>query len=589
MQKGLLRRLFSTMSNRFRTISIVFLTFLVVTVIVAIGLLAATPPVSRDALTHHLAVPKLYIEGHAIRELPDIVFSYYPMNLDLLFCIPLYFGNDILPKYIHFFFGLLTAWGIGVYLRMRFNLVYGLFGALLFLSTPVIVRLASTAYVDLGLCCFAFFALLFLLKWARKDGLTQHLVIAGVMCGLALGTKYNALVVFHILTLITAWLQGRRPLMQDGLVKGRRPASVEEDHWTASARLLGRSFRSASLFAIVALLVFSPWMVRNFIWTANPVYPLYDRLFNPNGQGIEGSSGEEILTDEQASLPPLVNRRLLYKEPFWYTALIPLRIFFEGRDDDPKHFDGKLNPFFLILPLVVLWGGRRRDRGDWQEDIIWFGFAGLLILFTFFTAAMRIRYIVAAVPSLVILSVSGIHYLASFSEFNVRKGGLKRAVTFMTIAFFIAMMGYNAQYIIDLYDRNTPIAYLSGELDRDSYILKHRPEYALYRYSNTHLKRGDKILGLFLGNRIYYSDIPMTMNENLILRISRDGSSASEIRAMLLAEGITYIMMQRDIFNFWINNNLDAAETIRLREFFKSSLIEIKASDGYSLYRIRSA
>ena len=109
--------------------------------IVAIVILSWVPPVSRDALTHHIAVPKLYLQHGGIYEIPSIVFSYYPMNLDLLYMIPLYFGNDIAPKYIHFLFALLTAVLIFYYLQKRLGSQWGLFGALFFLSLPLIVKL----------------------------------------------------------------------------------------------------------------------------------------------------------------------------------------------------------------------------------------------------------------------------------------------------------------------------------------------------------------------------------------------------------------------------------------------------------------
>ena len=89
--------------------------------IVSIAVLSCVPPVSRDALTHHLAVPKIYLAKGGIHEIPSIPFSYYPMNLDLLYLIPLYFGNDITPKLIHFSFVLLTALLIFRYLKNRFN------------------------------------------------------------------------------------------------------------------------------------------------------------------------------------------------------------------------------------------------------------------------------------------------------------------------------------------------------------------------------------------------------------------------------------------------------------------------------------
>ena len=81
---------------------------LLAVLVVSIVILSCVPPVSKDALVHHLAVPKLYLKHGGMYEIPFMPFSYYPMNLDLIYLIPLYFGNDILPKFIHFSFALLT-------------------------------------------------------------------------------------------------------------------------------------------------------------------------------------------------------------------------------------------------------------------------------------------------------------------------------------------------------------------------------------------------------------------------------------------------------------------------------------------------
>jgi len=134
----------------------------------AIIILSSVPPVSKDELVHHLALPKLYLKHGGMYEIPFMPFSYYPMNLQLLYMIPLYFGNDIVPKLIHFSFAVLTAWLIFAYLRSRTTTLYGLFGALLFLSIPVIVKLSTTAYVDLGVIFFTTASLLLLFKWADK-------------------------------------------------------------------------------------------------------------------------------------------------------------------------------------------------------------------------------------------------------------------------------------------------------------------------------------------------------------------------------------------------------------------------------------
>ncbi|MBW1740164.1 MAG: hypothetical protein JRJ42_03395, partial [Deltaproteobacteria bacterium] len=65
--------------------------------ILVVGLLCSTPPISRDALIHHLAIPKLWLKHGGFYETPWALYSYYPMNIDLLYLVALYFKNDIAP------------------------------------------------------------------------------------------------------------------------------------------------------------------------------------------------------------------------------------------------------------------------------------------------------------------------------------------------------------------------------------------------------------------------------------------------------------------------------------------------------------
>ena len=169
-------------------------------------IMATVPPVDRDALTHHLAVPKLWIEHGGIYEIPHLIFSYYPMNVDLLYVIPLLFGNDIAPKYIHFLFGIGSALLIFAYLKNRSRIDYALFGVLIFFSTPVIVKLSISVYVDLGLIFFSWASLYYLFKWNRHSRHINHLLVSAVFCGLALGTKYNGLLVLLLLTIAVAFI-----------------------------------------------------------------------------------------------------------------------------------------------------------------------------------------------------------------------------------------------------------------------------------------------------------------------------------------------------------------------------------------------
>lgn len=163
--------------------------------IVFVLLMGSVPPVSRDALTHHLVVPKLYLQHGSIYEIKEIEFSYYPQLVDLLYVIPLYFKNDIAPNYIHFLFAMMTSFLIFKYLKYKTNKTISCIAAFFFLVIPVIIKLSVTAYVDLGLYFFSFLTLYMLCLWCRHDRV-QFLIFSGVSCGLAMSVKYNGLITF---------------------------------------------------------------------------------------------------------------------------------------------------------------------------------------------------------------------------------------------------------------------------------------------------------------------------------------------------------------------------------------------------------
>ena len=235
-------------------------------------LLNLTPPISRDAIIHHLAIPKLWLAHGGFYEIPWADFSYYPMNIDLLYLIPLYFKNDIVPKSIHFAFGFGTGLLVYNYLKNRLSKNWGLLGFLIFLSTPAVARLSTTAYIDLGMVFFATASVLAFVRWRDYDYMgAKWLILSAVCMGLAAGSKYNALIAWLFLNLMVVFYYSRD-------TKNGLPA-------------LGYG---VAFFAI-ALLVVSPWFIKNYIQTGNPIYPLFDQFFRfLHHAGEKGTSIAQI-------------------------------------------------------------------------------------------------------------------------------------------------------------------------------------------------------------------------------------------------------------------------------------------------------
>jgi hypothetical protein len=529
------------------------------------------PPVSRDALTHHLALPKLYLNHGGMYEIPSLKFSYYPMNIDFLYIIPLYFGNDIVPKYIHFAFALLTAWLIFSYLKIRINRIYALSGALFFLSLPVIVKLSITVYVDLGLIFFSTWSLIYLLKWLENDFKFHFLVISAVSCGLALGTKYNGLITVILLALFVPYL----------FAKYHRGLSSREDSEVPGAKTDKKfpTFRVllyGAVFVLTALIVFSPWMIRNYIWTDNPVYPLYNGWFNPVPPDAVESGG---------NLGHFAIRKLLFKESLWQTLLIPVRIFFEGQDNLPQYFDGKLNPFLFFLPFFAFLGFKKSTSMIKAEKKTLLAFAVLYLLFAFFKTDMRIRYIAPIIPPLVILAMYGLHQINTFvaGYFSVP---VCRFMRIGLVAAAVFMFGMNGAYVWGQFNSVDPMSYLSGRLDRDAYIQRYRPEYTAVKYANKNLSKRTKILCVFLGNRRYYSDREMIFGDGFFRTAVMRAETPQNILADLKERKITHMLIRYDMFNHWAKQQLNNGSKKILAGFFQSHTRRLFTKAGYGLYQL---
>lgn len=490
-------------------------------------LLACTPPFDRDGLIHHLQIPKLYLQHGGVYEIPELVFSYYPMNLDLLYMGALWLGSDILPKYIHMAFALATALLLFFHLQKRLPSIYAWLGAVFFLSIPVIVKLSVTVYVDLGLVFFSTAALLLLFRWLATRQL-RHLLLAGFCCGLGIGTKYNGLLVLFILTVLVPILFIRSQEKQKGTTLFAVKAAV--------------------FFCFAALLAASPLLIRNAVWTGNPIYPLYNGFFNRAVEHPAETGAEEAQPKSGGVRGVFATRHVMYGENIWQLLLLPVRIFFhEAQDDDPRYFDGRLNPFLLLLPLtaLLLLPLKKSDRQVQLEQAAMAAFCLLYFLYAFNIEVLRIRYLVPIVPFLVILSMHGLHRL----EVLAGTGRLAAAVWLLPV---ILILTWNGLYIRQQFAKVDPFSYISGRLSRDEYLAKQIPEYPLLQHIKSKLPESAKILCIFMGWRGYYIDRPHSFDylgnaDGLLAWLKQPGMTAEQIGQRLKEKGFSHLLIRRDL------------------------------------------
>ncbi len=538
-----------------------------------IVLLASVPPVSRDALTHHLAVPKLWVEAGGIHERPDIAFSYYPQLLDVLYMLPVALGHDIAAKYLHFTFALLTALLIFLFVRRRAGASWAALGGLMFLTLPLIVKLSVTVYVDLGLVFFTTGALFSGILWLEDPRRWRWLLLAAVCSGLALGTKYNALVSFLVLSLLLPFFYLYRR---------------EDQH----AEQLN-AVKYGALFVAVSMLVFSPWLIRNYSLTGNPLYPLAQGVFatDLSSQVSSRQAGDAeahvraVLSERSAGEPkplgPLLTRRIVYEERLPYTLLIPLRVFFEGEDDNPEHFDGRLNPLLLLLPLALLVLARKTAFRH-REQLLFASYAVLVVLLVFLLTDMRVRWIATIVPPLVVLATYSLAALHELLTKRFASGAAANAVVGLLVAAYFLP---NLAYAHGLFDKIDPLPYVTGKQDYAAYVSQRRGEYAAIALANQVVAPDRKVLGLYLGNRRYYFSADAIAVNKVFTSIAEQSPSGDAIADRLLQLGYSHLVVHTGLFRQWLTS-ADKTTAERVNAFTATRLEELLFEGGFGLYEI---
>ncbi len=529
--------------------------------LIPLTFLSYVPPTARDALIHHLALPKLWLLHGKFFHIPWAEFSYYPMNIELLYSIPLYFHNDIIPNYIHLLFGVCTGLLIYLHLNVRIGHLWALLGGLIFVSTPIIMRLSTMAYVDLGMTLFITGSLLSFVQWRDSEYKDGKWFYCSALCmGLALGSKHNSLIAFFFLNMMVVFIYARDT--------GRQ----------------GRALKYGVLFCIVCLLFVLPWYLVNYISTGNPLYPLFDGIFREYHQNTSDFKGQVLKSLQDNANHNLFKTRIMYYgESFWETILIPLRIFFQGRDDSPQYFDGVLNLILIIfLPFSFM------NRQYRKVAVLFSVFTGFFIFVAFFTEVIRIRYILPIVPFLSILCVYGLRNILNF-KWNgplFAQYGLK-SVVFSVLVLCLVM---NSIYLKNYFMSVDPMPYILNQETRDTYLVRHLDGYQSIKYINENLPQNACVRLIFTGRRGYYLDRAYVHDRCFGMNVIHEMIEASiydqSLRSYFKNQNYSHLLVRMDLFERYLKDNFSESQIYDFSRSFNSGTKLLYEFQGYAVYKI---
>ncbi len=516
---------------------LLFSAFLMI-VIASLFIMVLTPEIGKDALSYHLAVPKLYLINHGFYFIEGNIFANYPLFGEMLYLLGLFLHNDILAKGIHFLFLIATLAGINALISMTledrsfFNL-----SALVFVTIPSVFIVSHVANNDLIVTYYAFGAVLSFINWSKAMQ-KKWLILSGLFTGLAIACKYTSLLL---------------PFM-----------GVLGILWAGRNQKLAASEAFGCLFIYLLMLIVSgcPFYIKNFLETGNPVYPFLYSLFSGTGWDVQ-----------QARYYDLFLHNLGMGREFVDYLILPWNLSINAQPDSAR-FDGIIGPIFLVMLPFAL--GMRNTCTELKIIIIY-----CTASFVFWALSVQqVRYLFHILPFMaVILGVAFAYYQK-----------MNKGIFIMFFALISGCLIFNLYHIVKDFTHVKPWAFVAGKEERGKFIGRNIPSYAIADYVNNNLPLNSRIFLIYMRNfgflydRAYFSD---SMFESYtIQKILSRSHSPDDVHRQMKQKKFSHILYDsRYVTGDY--SSFSGNEKNLFLKYEKEYLLPVKAVGPYRLLSIR--
>lgn len=490
------------------------------------------PPLRWDEIAYHLAIPKLYVNAGRIIYIPFIVHSNWPFGTEMLYTLALLLGPDgeVLAHLIQWSLALLTAaglWSIG----QRHGKGTGLLAAAIFLSIPVVQEIAGSGLIDVGLGAFSWLAFMAWWRW-KHEQTWPWLLLTGVLAGGAASLKLTGAAVAMILAAFTIVASGR-PWLRERVA-------------------------AAAVVGLVALAVVSPWYLKSWVYTGDPIWPF--------GIGIFPTRHWDALGDRYH-----YDYLRATNMPRTVQAFLTGPIHLIRRPADFGGFSlGSILPWLVPLGLLCV---RRNSLARW------------LLLFlgafysTWFLLTHQIRFLMPALPMAALSGALGATWLIA------RLGGPARVAVLALLVWGLPLLHPAPR--ATLLGR---LPYLTGQQTRDELLRAAIRPYPVFEYINRSLPADARVLLATYENRAYYLDREYVWANPISQRYLRfeqipDGTA---LRRLLAAHQIEYLLDNRQEWPETLTGIEHYDHLLRILDELIAAHGEPLVSErGITLYRLR--
>ncbi len=247
------------------------------------------PPAEFDVREYHLQAPKEFFEAGRIGFLPHNLYGNMALGTEMFGLLGMVLTGDwwfggLVGKTVIAAFGPLAGLGLLAFGRRFFSPSVGIVAALLFVSTPWIVQVSTTGFVEGASSLYLLMTLYAFLLWKTSpDRSPILLALCGYMAGSSVSCKYPG-VLFVVLPFAACIV-----LLGFERVRGKRAKKHGKSSELRSALhgQLPTIARNLTVFFLAVGIGCGLWFAKNWAFTGNPTYPLMYGLFGGENWSAE--------------------------------------------------------------------------------------------------------------------------------------------------------------------------------------------------------------------------------------------------------------------------------------------------------------
>lgn len=409
--------------------------------IILINLLTTFAPVFEwDSVAYHLAFASDYKRHHSLIVQPSLIYTFMPQGMTLIYTIGELFYPGTLAVLIAYFFNVFGALGIYSIINKKNSEVSALISSLIFLSIPVITERLNQPHVDLSLTFIFICSTIIFLKYIEEKNKKTKIYlifILSLLTGISLFIKFTAFFLFP------SFLIG---FIFDKLIYKRN-----------------HPYNHIFILVVISFILASPWLIRSYTYSGNPVYPYAYNLFGGKYLGSH-------LTDVYSKYHVIYSLDRNLKN----TLFVLWNMTFKNESFDSMF---GISPWFItIIPLILFF---YKDMKNFREWVLLFIISSAIMIIIFLIAP-NMRYFF---PALALMSILVGMIIDILIKQRILKWVILTTLTISLLFNFALWYGINSKNINFLVTSQTKDEYHSALKNNDPYVAmewvnKNTPKYS---------------------------------------------------------------------------------------------------------------